>query len=218
VNGTVRLLTLVAVALAGLIVIEFTLPSGDQSETTAAPDAQEAQTDAAPQGGDAPADLATAILARPLFRPDRHPFPTNDQDAASTAPIDLPRLTGILMSEDLKRAIFAPDGADKAIVVAEGENVGDWRVQEIAADSVTMVGPDGTRHLRPKFAANQVPTTPGTPGMPDAAEPAPQPQPPAPGRASPLPQVPKRGTAALNARRQHHNEVIRQPQPPQRKH
>jgi len=158
--------------------------------------------------------LATAILARPLFRPDRHPFPTNDQDAASTAPIDLPRLTGILMSDDLRRAIFAPDGADKAIVVAEGENVGDWRVQEIAADSVTMVGPDGTRRLRPKFADNQVPTTPGAP---DATEPAP-PQPSTPGGASPLPQVPKRGAAAaLNARR-HRNEMIRQPQPPQRKH
>ena len=213
-NGTVRLLTLLAVALAGLIVIELTMSSGDQGETAVAPGAQEAQTDAAPQGGDAPADLATAILARPLFRPDRHPFPTNDQDAASTAPIDLPRLTGILMSDDLRRAIFAPDGADKAIVVAEGENVGDWRVQEIAADSVTMVGPDGTRRLRPKFADNQVPTTPGAP---DATEPAP-PQPSTPGGASPLPQVPKRGAAAaLNARR-HRNEMIRQPQPPQRKH
>ena len=195
----------------------LTISSGGQDETTAAPPAQEAQTDAAPQDG-APADFATTALARPLFRADRHPFPVNDQDATSTAPIDLPRLTGILMSDDLKRAIFAPDGADKAIVVAEGENVGDWRVQEIAADSVTMVGPDGTRRLRPKFAANQVPTTPGTPGAPDATEPAPQPEPSNPGGASPLPQVPKRGAAALNARRQHHNEIIRQPQPPQRKH
>jgi hypothetical protein len=219
VNGTVRLLTLIAVALAGLIVIELTVSSGGESETPAAPAAQEAQTDAASQDGAAPADFATAILARPLFRPDRHPFPVNDQDAASTAPIDLPRLTGILMSDDLRRAIFAPDGADKAIVVAEGENVGDWRVQEIAADSVTMVGPDGTRRLRPKFAANLVPTTPGTPGTPDATDPAPPPQPPAPAGASPLPQIPKRGTAALNAHRQRHNEIIRQPpQPPQRKH
>jgi hypothetical protein len=206
VNGTVRLLTLIAVALAGLIVIELTLSSGNEADVTAAaPDQQAAQADAAQQGGDSPADFAATALARPLFRPDRHPLPTHDE-VVSTAPIDLPRLTGILMSADLRRAIFAPDGNDKTIVVAEGESVGDWRVQEIAADAVTMVGPDGTRRLKPKFAANPTPTTPGAPDV--AAS-----QPMAPAPAAPLPQLPKRG-AIMNALR-HHNENVR---PPQRKH
>jgi hypothetical protein len=206
VNSTVRLLALIAVALVGLIVIEFTLPSGGDQEAASAPGTQVAETDAAPPGGDSsPADFATAILARPLFRPDRHPFPTSDQEV-STAPVDLPRLTGILMSDDIRRAIFAPEGADKAIVVAVGESVGDWRVQEIAADSVTMVGPDGTRRLRPKFVANPAPAAPGAP---DAMQP--EPAPPVP--AAPLPQLPKRG-AILNARG-HHNDNMR---PPQRKH
>jgi hypothetical protein len=208
VNGTVRLLALIAVALAGLIAIELTLPSGDTAEVTAAPEAPTSDAGDAQQGGESPSDFATTALARPLFRADRHAVPTGDQEALSTAPVDLPRLTGILMSDDLKRAIFAPDGADKAIVVAEGENVGDWRVQEIAADSVTMVGPDGTRRLRPKFAANQAPPTPGTP---DAAA-QPTPAPPAP-HAAPLPQVPNRG-AGLNARRRHNDNM----RPPQRKH
>jgi hypothetical protein len=212
VNSTVRLLTLIAVALAGLIVIELTVSSGNEPETTAAPDAAAPETADAQQGGESPSDFATAILARPLFRPDRHPFPTNDQDANSAGPVDLPRLTGILLSSDIKRAIFAPEGSDRPIVVAEGESVGDWRVQEIAADSVTMTGPDGTRRLRPKFAANQ---TPATPGEADAA--APEPTPPAP--ASPLPQIPKRGTAAANANaRRHQHDSMRPPQPPQRKH
>jgi hypothetical protein len=208
VNSTVRLLTLIAIALAGLIVIELTLSSGGEPETTAAPDAAAPDSSAAQQGGESPSDFATAILARPLFRPDRHPFPTNDQDALAAAPLDLPRLTGILLSSDIKRAIFAPEGSDRPIVVAEGESVGDWRVQEIAADSVTMTGPDGTRRLRPKFAANQATATPG--GADAAA--APEPAPPAP--ASPLPQLPKRGTAAANARR-HQQDNTR---PPQRKH
>jgi hypothetical protein len=208
VNSTVRLLTLIAVALAGLIVIELTVSSGNEPETSAAPDVAAPETADAQQGGESPSDFATAILARPLFRPDRHPFPTNDQDALAAAPVDLPRLTGILLSSDIKRAIFAPEGSDRSIVVAEGENVGDWRVQEIAADSVTMVGPDGTRRLRPKFAANQ---TPATPGGTDAA--APEPAPPAP--SGPLPQLPKRGAAA-NARR-HQHDNMRPPQP-QRKH
>ena len=205
-NGTVRLLALIAAALVGLIAIELTLSSGGDPEAGSAPGTQAAETDVAPQGGDSsPADFATTILARPLFRPDRHPFPTGDQDV-STAPVDLPRLTGILMSDDIRRAIFAPDGADKAIVVAVGESVGDWRVQEIAADSVTMVGPDGTRRLRPKFAANPAPATPGAP---DATPP--EPAPPVP--AAPLPQVPTRG-AVLKARG-HHTDNMR---PPQRKH
>jgi hypothetical protein len=212
VNSTVRLLTLVAIALAGLIVVELTMPSGVETEKASAPDAVTPETTEAQQGGESPSDFATTILARPLFRPDRHPYPTNDQDTLSAVPVDLPRLTGILLSSDLKRAIFAPEGSDRPIVVAEGESVGDWRVQEIAADSVTMTGPDGTRRLKPKFAANQAPTTPGAPGAPDAA--APEPPVPAPG--APLPQVPKRGAAA-NARR-HQHDNMRPPQPPQRKH
>jgi hypothetical protein len=213
VNSTLRLLIIIAVALTGLIALELAMPSRGDSEITPAPAAQTAETNAPPQETQSPADYAATILARPLFRPDRHPYQTNDQEADSTAPVDLPRLTGILLASDLKRAIFAPEGSDKPIVVAEGENVGDWRVQEIAADSVTMSGPDGTRRLRPKFAPNAVATTPP---VPDAV-PVPEPQPaPAPG-AGPVPQIPKRGTALLNARR-HQHDNMRPPQPPARKH
>jgi hypothetical protein len=208
VNGTVRLLILLAVALSALIAIELLMSSGGDTDTAAAPAAQTAEN-APPPDAQSPADFAGAILARPLFRADRHPYVTNDEDV-STAPVDLPRLAGILLATDLKRAIFAPDGSDKAIVVSEGDNVGGWRVQEIAADSVTMTGPDGTRRIRPKFAANAAPASPA-----DVATPAPEPA-PAPG-TGPLPQLPKRGAAALNARRRQHDNM-RPPQPPARKH
>ena len=207
-NGTVRLLTLVAVALTALIAIELFTSSGGDTDTAAAPAARTA--DATPAAdAQSPAEYAGTVLARPLFRADRQPYVTNDQDV-STAPIDLPRLAGILLSSDLKRAIFAPDGSDKPIVVSEGESVGSWRVQEIAADSVTMTGPDGTRRIRPKFAATAVAATPADAMAPD---PAPGPTP----GTGPLPQMPKRGAAALNARR-HQHDNMRPPQPPSRKH
>jgi general secretion pathway protein N len=209
VNGTVRLLILMAVALSGLIAIELFMSSGDNTDTAEAPAAQTAEN-APAADAQSPADLAATVLARPLFRADRKPYATNDQDV-STAPIDLPRLAGILMASDLKRAIFAPDGSDKAIVVSEGESVGSWRVQEIAPDSVTMTGPDGTRRIRPKFAANAVPATPA-----DVAAPMPEPAPAPAVGTGPLPQLPKRGAAALNARRRQHDNM-RPPQPP-RKH
>jgi hypothetical protein len=209
-NSTPRLFILIAVALVALIAIELFMPSGNDTDAVPMPAAQTPANGAPAADTQNPADFAATILARPLFRADRHPYETNDQDI-STAPVDLPRLAGILMSSDLKRAIFAPDGSDKPIVVSEGENVGGWRVQEIAADSVTMVGPDGTRRLRPKFAANASPATP-----PDAAAP-PQPLPaPAPG-TGPLPQLSQRGAAAIAARR-HPHDNMRPPQPPARKH
>lgn len=209
-NGTVRLLTLVAVALTALIAIELFVTSGGDSDIAAPQAAQTAET-APVADTQSPAEYAGTILARPLFRADRKPYMTNDQDV-STAPIDLPRLTGILLASDVKRAIFAPDGSDKPIVVTEGESVGSWRVQEITPDSVTMTGPDGTRRIRPKFAANAMPATP-----PDIAAPAPEPMPgPTPG-TGPLPQMPKRGAAMLNARR-HQHDNMRPPQPPSRKH
>lgn len=212
-NGTLRLLILIAVALTGLIAIELVVSSRDETDLAAIPEVKTAENAAPPQDTQTPSDYATAILARPLFRQGRQPYPTNDQEALSTAPVDLPRLTGILLASDLKRAIFAPEGSDKPIVVAEGENVGEWRVQEIAADSVTMSGPEGTRRLRPKFAANAVPPTPAVPDAmaPDVPASAPPPA------ARPLPQVPKRGAAALNAHR-HQHDNMRPPQPPARKH
>lgn len=209
-NGTVSLLALVAVALTALIGIELFVSSGGDTESAAPQAAQTAEAAPAAET-QSPSEFADTILARPLFRADRHPYATNDQDV-STAPIDLPRLTGILLASDIKRAIFAPDGSEKPIVVSEGESVGSWRVQEIAPDSVTMTGPDGTRRIRPKFAANAVPATP-----PDAMVPAAEPMPgPAPG-TGPLPQMPKRGAALLNARRRQHDNM-RPPQPPSRKH
>jgi hypothetical protein len=147
---TTPILAATALMLAALIVLELT---GAPATDDGTPEPALAQ----PVGGnghDASGGAGTvaAILARPLFRADRRPAPADAHGGASSGP-DLPRLTGILLSSDGRKAIFQPPGKERAIVVEVGEIVGDWRVQDIAADAVTLTGPGGTRRLEPKFAA-----------------------------------------------------------------
>jgi hypothetical protein len=162
--------------MAGLVVLELT-------GTPATGDGALEPTLAQPGAGnmhDTPGGGATvaAILARPLFRADRRPAPA-DARGGPSGPGDLPRLTGILFSSDGSKAIFQPPGKERAIVVAVGETVGDWRVQDIAAGAVTLTGPGGTRRLEPKFAAAS------NVNMPFSPPPAPQ-NGPAPGQGAPL--------------------------------
>jgi hypothetical protein len=176
-TGTVRLFALLAGALVLLIAVELFMPSGGAPEEVAvAPQAAPADDATAQDGGNGPTEYADTILERPLFKPDRHPYPVDGRAPLAAPPADLPRLTGILMSSDARHAIFEPDGS-KPIVVAEGDNVGDWRVQEIAPDSVTLTGPEGTTRVQPKFSTAQV-VAPGADaaaaadaGSPDQGEP-----------------------------------------------
>jgi hypothetical protein len=202
VNRTVRLFALVAAGLALLIAVELFTPSGAPVEAAAPQAAPPAETDAAPQAGSGSAEFADAILARPLFKPDRHPY-ADGRAPISAPPPDLPRLTGILMSSDVRHAIFEPAGANKPIVVVEGDNVGGWRVQEIATDSVTLVGPEGTTRLEPKFSATQAAATP--------ADTAPAPT-PAPDAA--LPRVARHPPVPFGTHKQRNGGL----QPPARKH
>jgi len=202
VNRTVRLFALIAAGLTLLIAVELFMPSGAPVEAAAPQDAAPAETDAAPQAGSGSSDFADAILARPLFKPDRQPY-ADGRAPISAPPPDLPRLTGILMSSDERHAIFEPDGANKPIVVGEGDNVGDWRVQEIAADSVTLVGPEGTTRLEPKFSATQAAATPAD----TAPTPAPVPE-------AALPRAPRRPPVPFGTHKQRNGGM----HPPARKH
>lgn len=84
------------------------------------------------------------ILRRPLFRADRRPAP-----AVPNAPPPLPRLSGIVVTASVRRAIFAGGKDGKSVVAAEGEGFGPVRVARIGAQEVVMVGPDGVHLLRP---------------------------------------------------------------------
>lgn len=84
------------------------------------------------------------LLARPLFNHDRRPTAGAMPVAAS---VDLPRLTGVLVSSQVRNAIFAAADNSKPVVVGVGGNVSTFKVQTIEAGQVTIVGADGGAHL-----------------------------------------------------------------------
>jgi hypothetical protein len=87
-------------------------------------------------------DWAAAILARPLFSPARRPFLDSARPARPAALP--PRLAGVVVSPYGRRAIFAGTTADaKVVATGEGDRLGDYVVLDIAAEGVTVIGPDG---------------------------------------------------------------------------
>jgi len=85
-----------------------------------------------------------AILARPLFSPDRRPMPS-----AARSVSGLPRLTGIIVTEQRRFALFAAAG--KTIIAEQGLRLGAYDVMAISVSGVTVAGPEGTTVLRPIF-------------------------------------------------------------------
>jgi len=130
-------------------------------------------TTAAPR----PTWSADTLLARPLFQPGRRP------DADSTVrSLDIPglaelRLAGIVDASHLKRAVFQPIGTGKAIIVGEGDRLGNWTVTAIDAISVTITRGGDVRRLQPRFAA------PSTVAQPPPTGPMPTPDRPTSGEA-----------------------------------
>ena len=99
------------------------------------------------------AALVDAILARPLFAPKRRPAM---MARSPTAPqtVTLPRLSGIVMSGEQRSAIFAADEGRRPVVAELGGRVGQYVVQAIESERVTLVGPGGTRVMQPSFDPN----------------------------------------------------------------
>ena len=118
---------------------------------------------------------AAEILARPLFSPGRRPMAAAAGPASGTA---LPRMTGVVVTPEGSRAIFAGPGG-KPVVVEVGGQIGPYAVRSINAGQVTLSGPDGTRVVSPMFdprapappAAGGAPGLPGLPGLSGLAVP-----------------------------------------------
>ncbi|HVH81565.1 MAG TPA: hypothetical protein VM782_19350, partial [Stellaceae bacterium] len=91
---------------AAALPLEFRSEIADTT-TTAAP----SEASVAKPAVDAPQPainrLVSAVLARPLFSPSRHPPEAGPDDHLDTPLSDL-RLTGILITPDERLAIFAP--------------------------------------------------------------------------------------------------------------
>jgi hypothetical protein len=93
--------------------------------------------------------LVRTILARPLFEPSRRP----PAGAGVTGEV-LPRLAGVIIGPDLRRAIFVP-AKGSAIVVPEGGRAGGYEIRSIGPNEVVLSGPDGERSIHTDYAKNQ---------------------------------------------------------------
>jgi hypothetical protein len=91
----------------------------------------------------------TAILARPLFNPDRRPIA--QAMAGSGEAAGLPRLSGIMITPVGRHAIFTSMSGGKPVVVTEGGSVGGYLVEAISPGNVVLAGSDGRHNLRPTF-------------------------------------------------------------------
>ena len=92
-----------------------------------------------PALADPASDVATA-LARPLLTPARKPAVAAEIPGIPEG--DVPRLSGIIFSPDLRRAIFESEGG-KPLSLAEGDQVGAYTVHQIEATRVILAGPSG---------------------------------------------------------------------------
>jgi hypothetical protein len=126
------------------------------------------------------------ILARPLFTRGRKPEREEGPAEASTD-VERPRLSGILITPEGRRAIFAPTGGGKPLVLAEGAAVGGDRIRRIEAGRVILATEDGkTVPLTPAFDPNKAASTPlmpenrGAPFLPNGFRPGFPGQPPLP--------------------------------------
>jgi hypothetical protein len=107
------------------------------------------------------------VLARPLFSISRRPpkiVPGNTGNADAGGA----RLAGILIGRFWRRAIFAPDGGGKPLVLGEGEAVNDTSIRKIEADKVVLASGEV---LKPAFDKNRVPTPYTPPFQPPPFQP-----------------------------------------------
>jgi len=173
-------LAIIAALLGGTVALELSTSAPEavtpDHAATARPQAGATETadkTKAAAVADHTPDWVETSLARPLFAPERRPA----EEVASATPTSgasadgPPRLAAVLVSPSERRAIFAPPGDAKPIIVGEGATVAGFSVQSIEAGQVTLLGPDGApRTLLPTYDPNRVPPPP--PPMPVAQQPA----------------------------------------------
>ena len=110
---------------------------------------------------------AAAVLARPLFSRTRRPPQEAEVGAAPGKPPPL-LLTGTLVSQAGRWAIFTPAAGGKTVATGVGGRIGTFVVGAITAGEVTVLDPSGgAQVLRPKadpaIRAAAAPTVPAAP-------------------------------------------------------
>jgi hypothetical protein len=158
-----RLMAGLLTVLALVLLLEWTVPG---NADTAAPAAALHVLRGSPKitlATRAAGNWAAAVLDRPLFSISRRP-PKVTAGPSEAAP-DEARLAGILIGRFGKRAIFAPQGGGKPLVLAEGSQVNESSIRAIEADRVILAS---GAVLKPEFDRNRVPTAYTPPFQPAA--------------------------------------------------
>ncbi len=104
---------------------------------------------------------AATVLARPLFTISRRPPRVETSRGTAAAP-DQARLSGILIGRFGRQAIFAPEGGGKPLVLGEGAQINESRIQSIQPNQVILAS---GAVLTPSFDKNRAPSTPFMPGV-----------------------------------------------------
>jgi len=151
--------TLVARTLAGIIgvlvlilCIEW-LPSGEPTLPRVAPPKLAAGLHAGQRAATRDTEAwVSAILSRPLFSIGRRPPKIAAPRSAGTQE-GIPRLSGIMIATGFKRAIFAPEGGGKPLVLREGEPLADTAIRDIQPSQVILASGEV---LRPAYDKNRV--------------------------------------------------------------
>ena len=159
-----RVLLGVAGVLALLLVLQWVWPYGEAAGLTVSPARVAVRARAPALAARDTSAWVSAILARPLFSVTRRPPRVAAKVAGAVAPGQA-RLAGIMITRYGRRAIFAPEGGGKPMVLAEGATVNESTIRRILPDQVVMA--NGAA-LRPSYDRNR-PNTPAfnafTPGF-----------------------------------------------------
>ena len=139
-------------AMAGVLllvlVVEW-LPGGQEAVTVAPPNLHPRAVSEPDTVAKDTESWARTIVARPLFAINRRP-PKSAGGRSAVASTGLPRLSGIMISQAGKRAIFMPEGG-RARTLAEGAMLDEYRISQISADRVILSGAKGEMVLKPAY-------------------------------------------------------------------
>jgi hypothetical protein len=179
-----------AALLAGGVALEL---AGGLDDATAVPDvAPTSVATAATEGADQVDAWSQTILDRPLFAPSRRPpqeevpVETVEAPEVEAPPPVIPRLAGIIVGPQSRRALFQPADGGKPLSLGEGDEIAGWVIEAIAVDGVRINGAEGQQTITPQpdagLAAESAVIAPVLPAPAggDPPEPAAEGQAPAP--------------------------------------
>ncbi len=143
----------IAVALAGLLFLELYFaaePPAVPAQRSAWIASQTQQLQARHFSAPQPtlSTLRNMLLSRPLFDPSRRPPAAPTQEP--TAPVEIPRLSGIMITPTEKIAVFSP-AMGAPIIVSQNSRFGPFTVLAISRESVTIKSPSGVIVVRWDF-------------------------------------------------------------------